>query len=221
MSSSMSYLIDGVLHSFDRCLNLECSIENLHKQQESTLHFDFPVQPEDILFAKNLQARGCYKIIDENHELDLEKPIGEVEGSQFLCLQCEGTFPTASLVNHYKSDCLDAQGISCVGAPYCKVRGARRTIKEHEETCGLVKILCPRCESNVVRKLMGVSHNCFQNSVSRLQKIENTLMHGYYRLKKQDHCREKYDHVIGNVKKKMVSLNKRLEDSVFSLDPHV
>lgn len=42
------------LHSFDRCLNLECKLE---ETSNLLLIFDFPVDSDDILFAKDLQAR--------------------------------------------------------------------------------------------------------------------------------------------------------------------
>ena len=85
-----------------------------------------------------------------------------------MCLQCEGTYLRIDLVNHYKKDCLDTDGVGCVAAPYCRIRGTRRDIKEHEVTCGYVKIPCPKCESTVIRKMMGVSHSCFDSAVKRL-----------------------------------------------------
>lgn len=121
-------------------------------------------------------------------------------------------------MDHYKRDCLDAQGVNCVANPYCKVRGMRRGILEHEKTCPYVKIECERCESKVIRKMIATSHNCFENAATRLEKVERTLAYGYKRLRHQTEARLRFDSVITNVKKKMASLNKRLEHFIFLKD---
>jgi hypothetical protein len=114
-------------------------------------------------------------------------------------------------MSHYKNDCLDADGQKCSAAPYCRVTGTRRFIKSHEETCGFVKVICPGCETNVIRKLMETSHNCFDSCMIRLDKIENTLDYSYKRQKQQTEARAKFDHVILNLTRKLLMFNKRIE----------
>ena len=46
-------------------------------------------------------------------------------------------------------------------------------------------------------------------------------MYGYKRLTHQTDCRQKFEHVIDNVKKKMIMLNKRLEMLLFTSDYEV
>jgi hypothetical protein len=86
----------------------------------------------------------------------------------FLCLKCENIFPKAILIQHYKTECLNAEGIGCKAAPYCRFVATRKVIIEHEETCGYIKIQCEACESTVIRRMIGNTHNCLENSLMRL-----------------------------------------------------
>ena len=123
-------------------------------------------------------------------------------------MQCEGTLSIESLLTHYRKDCLESNGVSCSAQPFCKIVGTRRVIQEHELVCPNMKVVCEKCENTVIRKLIPFQHDCFTAIFQRLQKMENTLEHSYRRFYSQRDCRDKFDNVILNCKKKLVSLNK-------------
>lgn len=80
-----------------------------------------------------------------------------------------------------------------------------------------MKIPCPHCETKVIRKLMDDEHhNCFVSCTMKLDKVERTLEYADKRFRQQSDCRDKFDHVILNVKKKTAMLNKKLETLFFS-----
>jgi len=117
-------------------------------------------------------------------------------------------------VQHYRADCFLQEGIECSATPFCKIVGTRGFIQEHETTCLFIKVQCPKCDSTVIRKIMP-THNCFDCILNRVQKIEKTLDYTLKRYEQQFQCHEKFNHVIKNVKGKMLSLNKRIETILF------
>ncbi|TNV80176.1 hypothetical protein FGO68_gene9053 [Halteria grandinella] len=218
MGQGMSMQVINGLTNLSQCLNPSCHLSQIYSKDP--LVQELNIHPEDLIFVRNLQQKEAYKLLNDQpgEELSLNSQEATPLGQSFLCNQCQLICPRTQLVDHYKRDCLDAAGINCVANPYCKVKGTRRDILEHQDICPNVKVHCERCESMVVRKLMGQSHNCFDNALKRLERIERTTVYGYKRLKTQTEARIKFENVIINVRKKLGSLNKRLEELMFNGD---
>eukprot|EP00347_Sterkiella_histriomuscorum_P020831 403336300 len=186
-------------HSFQKCLNKKCKL-NADFLSDNSLNLD----PNDILFIRNIQAKKAFDIVDE---------------LQFFCYQCQQNCEKSKLVQHYKSECAEAEGIECSSKPYCRAVGTRGFIQQHELTCPYMKIQCERCDSTVIRKVQH-NHSCFDTLFNRVNKLDHTHSYSVSRHKQQFQCKNKYEHVIQNCKKKMISLNKRLDNVIFTLNPN-
>ena len=86
------------------------------------------------------------------------------------CLLCDCTFKQCEILQHYNRDCQEMEGVACDAAPYCKVKGTRGYILQHEQTCQMIRVECAQCKAIVTRKYIS-QHDCFESVQLRLKKL--------------------------------------------------
>lgn len=79
----------------------------------------------------------------------------------------------------------------------------------------MIRVECSQCKAVVTRKYI-TQHDCFESVQSRLKKLDKTMDYVRSRIDAQGNCKRKFEFVLQQVKRKLMSHNKRIDCLLFS-----